>query len=222
MKLSKGVMTISAALAVLTITPVAAIAQSGGTQAQRSANLRTANDLRGRIATADVRITTAQRNRAITPARAATLRRQITQVQSDMARRVRQQGFVSAGELASYNRTLGEIDVALDHRGVERGYGNDALVASPSGRRAEGLQYDCQNEPLAIAIPGDRLDAALAALRTTTRCPISGTELARGKRSQPVVGTMTPNEALQAMLNGTGLQMRSIKGGFEVLRLPRR
>ncbi|MBD8735375.1 STN domain-containing protein [Sphingomonas sp. CFBP 13706] len=85
---------------------------------------------------------------------------------------------------------------------------------------AEGLRYDCRNEPVAIAIPGDRLDRALNQLRLTTRCPISGTKLAKGRRSKPVVGTMVPEQALQAMLNGTGLQMRSIKGGFEVVRVP--
>lgn len=86
---------------------------------------------------------------------------------------------------------------------------------------AQNFQYDCRNEPVAVAIPGDRLDRALNQLRLTTRCPISGTKLAKGKRSKPVVGTMVPEQALQAMLNGTGLQMRSIKGGFEVVRAPR-
>ncbi|MBE2993725.1 hypothetical protein IFR23_17120 [Sphingomonas sp. CFBP 13603] len=86
---------------------------------------------------------------------------------------------------------------------------------------AQGLQYDCRNEPVVIAIPGDRLDRALNQLRLTTRCPISGTKLAKGKRSKPVVGTMVPQQALQAMLDGTGLQMRSIKDGFEIVRVPR-
>ncbi|QWM99324.1 hypothetical protein DGN21_08300 [Xanthomonas sp. MLO165] len=143
------------------------------------------------------------------------------QTQASMDRLSRQQGFVSAGELASYNRTLSAIDVELDRHGAARSYGNDALVASDSKDQAQSFRYDCQNEPVAIAIPGDQLDHALDQLRLTTHCPISGTDLARGKRSQPVVGTMTPTAALQAMLNGTGLQMRSIKGSFEVLRLPR-
>lgn len=97
-----------------------------------------------------------------------------------------------------------------------------ALAFAGSDAAAQGLRYDCQNEPVAIEIPGDRLDRALAQLRIATRCPISGTKLAKGKRSRPLVGTMVPEEALQAMLNGTGLQARRLKGGFQVVRLPRR
>ncbi len=97
-----------------------------------------------------------------------------------------------------------------------------SLAGSTSVADAQGLQYDCQNTPISIAIPGDRLDAALKKLRLVTRCPISGTHLAKGKRSKPVVGTMVPAEALQAMLSGTGLQGNAIKGGFEISRLPHR
>lgn len=96
------------------------------------------------------------------------------------------------------------------------------FAVTGANANARNFQYDCQNEPVAIAIPGDRLDRALDQLRLTTRCPISGTKLARGKRSKPVVGTMVPEEALQQMLSGTGLQMRSIKGGFQIVRMPRR
>lgn len=78
-----------------------------------------------------------------------------------------------------------------------------------------------QNVPVRIDIPGDRLDRALAQLRVATRCLISGTRLARGKRSKPLVGTMAPASALQAMLNGTGLKFQRIKGGFQVVRARR-
>jgi hypothetical protein len=97
-----------------------------------------------------------------------------------------------------------------------------SLAGTATVADAQELQYDCQNTPIAIAIPGDRLDAALKKLRLVTRCPISGTQLAKGKRSKPVVGTMVPAEALQAMLSGTGLEGNAIKGGFEITRLPRR
>ncbi|WP_149682425.1 STN domain-containing protein [Sphingomonas carotinifaciens] len=92
------------------------------------------------------------------------------------------------------------------------------LAVTTSGANAQEFKYNCQNEPIAIAIPGDRLDRSIEKLRLATRCPISGTKLARGKRSKPVVGTMVPEEALQAMLNGTGLESRPIKGGFEIVR----
>lgn len=95
------------------------------------------------------------------------------------------------------------------------------LVAPVSGAGAQGLRYACVNEPVRIEIPGDRLDRALKQLRLQTRCPISGTALARGKRSKPVVGMMTPEQALQTMLNGTGLEGNPIKQGFEITRLPR-
>lgn len=88
--------------------------------------------------------------------------------------------------------------------------------------QAQDFQYQCRNEPVRIEIPGDRLDRALEQLRLQTRCPISGTRLARGKRSRPIVGTMVPEQALQAMLNNTGLEERPIRGGFEIIRTPRR
>ncbi|KAB0523737.1 hypothetical protein FHR59_001705 [Xanthomonas arboricola] len=218
---SRTLFSVAFGLAVVTTSTAAVAAQQYGTQPQRESNDRATADLRTRIGATGERIEEALRGGAITSVRATTLQRQVEQTQASMDRLSRQQGFVSAGELASYNRTLSAIDVELDRHGAARSYGNDALVASDSKDQAQSFRYDCQNEPVAIAIPGDQLDHALDQLRLTTHCPISGTDLARGKRSQPVVGTMTPTAALQAMLNGTGLQMRSIKGGFEVLRLPR-
>jgi len=218
---SRTMLAITFGLAVVTTPTVAMSAQQHGTQAQRASNARASGDLRARIETTGQRITGALRGGAITRAQAAALQRQVGQTKASMNRLSHQQGFVSAAELASYNRILGTIDSELDRRGIARSYGNDALIASDSKGQARDFRYDCQNEPVAIAIPGDRLDRSLEQLRLTTRCPISGTDLARGKRSQPVVGNMTPTAALQAMLNGTGLRMRSIKGGFQIIRLRR-
>jgi len=95
------------------------------------------------------------------------------------------------------------------------------LATAATGAGAQGLQYNCQNDPVKIEIPGGRLDNALKQLRLATRCPISGTKLARGKRSKPVVGMMTPEQALQTMLNGTGLEGNPIKQGLQITRLPR-
>ena len=95
------------------------------------------------------------------------------------------------------------------------------LATAATGAGAEDFQYNCQNEPVKIEIHGGRLDNALKQLRLATRCPISGTTLARGKRSKPVIGMMTPEQALQTMLNGTGLQGSPIKQGLEITRLPR-
>lgn len=208
-------------LSVVAIPAVAVPAAQNRAQAQRATNMRATANLQARIAATEKRIAEGRRSGAITRARAVILDRQIAQTKSSMTRLSRQQGFVSAAELASYNQALGQIDVELDGRGVARSYGNARLVSAGSDRQPEGLKYDCQNVPVSIAIPGDRLDRSLSQLRLATRCPISGTELARGKRSRPVVGKMTPTEALQAMLSGTGLQMRTLKGGFQVVPLPR-
>lgn len=220
MKFKGNLFALAAAITTVGL-PGHAIAQSQGTQAQRSANLRATADLRARLGATEQRIAEGQRSGAITRARAAALRQQVAQTRASMTRLNRQQGFVSAAELASYNRTLGTIDGVLDRGGVARRNGHGMAVAGESGNQAPEFRYNCQNDPIAIAIPGDRLDNALDQLRIATHCPISGTELAKGKRSRPVVGTMTPIEALQAMLNGTGLQMRTLKGGFEILPLPR-
>lgn len=196
-------------------------AQQNGTQAQRSDNMRATQNLRARIGETTKRISEGKLSGTVPHARAAALQRQVAQTRASMGRLSRRQGFVSGGELASYNRTLGAINVELDRLGVARSYGNDMLVAPAADARPGEFRYDCQNIPVAIAIPGDRLERALEQLRLATHCPISGTDLARGRRSQPVVGTVTPTAALQAMLNRTGLQMRTIKGGFQIVRLPR-
>ncbi len=220
MKFNTSMLTLAATIAAVVGAPAPAVAQQRGTQAQRSGNVRATTSLRARIDATEARIATAQRSRAITANRAANLRRQLAQTRASMTRLSRQQGFVSAAELASYNQTLGAIDAALDDRGVPRSYGND-MLAGPNGRNEE-RRFNCQNDPIDIAIPGDRLEDALDGLSRTTQCPISGTRLARGKRSRPVVGRMTPMRALQAMLNGTGLQVQEIRQGFQVIPLPRR
>jgi len=108
----------------------------------------------------------------------------------------------------------------FNHRFVSAAFAA-MLATAATGAGAQEFQYKCQNEPVKIEIPGGRLDNALKQLRLATRCPISGTKLARGKRSKPVVGMMTPEQALQTMLNGTGLQGNPIKQGLEVIRLQR-
>ncbi len=223
MKFNIGVLTLAA-----TITAIAGVpATAGGQQrreaeVERSQNVRATTTLRSRITATEKRIAAARRSRAITPTRATALRRQIAGIHASLSHLSRQQGFVSAAELASYNRALGVIDGVLDDRGVPRSYGNDMLIGSNVAGADEERRFDCQNAPIAIAIPGDKLDAALDQLSRTTRCPISGTRLAIGKRSRPVVGTMTPTQALQAMLDGTGLQMQAIRQGFQVIPLTRR
>lgn len=213
--------TTALGISVASMGASGAATQQHGMQAQRSDNLRATQNLRARISATTKRISEGKRSGAVPHAGAAVLQRQVAQTQASMGRLSRRQGFVSAGELASYNRTLGAIDVELDRLGVARSYDNDMLVTPVADAWPGEFRYDCQNKQVAIAIPGDRLERSLEQLRLATHCPISGTDLARGRRSQPVVGTMTPTAALQAMLNRTGLQMRTIKGGYQIIRLPR-
>ncbi len=96
------------------------------------------------------------------------------------------------------------------------------LALTPAGMSssvtAQDFQYDCQNESVRISIPGGHLVNSLEKLRAVTRCPISGTRLAKGKRSRPVTGNMVPEQALRAMLRGTGLKEKQIRGGFQIVR----
>lgn len=208
-------------VAVATMTAGVATAQRGGTQTQRAANDRATTDLRAHLADTARRISDGQGSGLIPRARAITLQRQLVQTRDSMTRLVRQQGFASAGELASYDRTLRAVDVELDRRGVATSDGGGMRAAPVDEAEGGEASHDCNYDPVTLSIAGGRLDRALDQLNQVTHCPVSGTDLALGKRSRPVVGTMTATAALQAMLKGTGLQMHSIKGGFEITRLSR-
>lgn len=130
MSLRKATFPILAALVVTATAQAPAWAQREGTSAQQADNARAAIDLRTRIAATDARITAAQRSGRITRARATALHRQVARTQTSMTRLSRHQSFVSAAEFASYERSLGTIDIELDRRGVERSYGNDVLPSA--------------------------------------------------------------------------------------------
>jgi hypothetical protein len=66
-----------------------------------------------RAADVEARLATATRARRVTPAQATALRKKIDWVRKDSAKYVKQQGFLSAGEAASYDRTLGEVEAKL-------------------------------------------------------------------------------------------------------------
>ncbi len=117
------------------MTPSIAVAQHGATHTERAENTRATKALGARITATEARVRTAQSTGKITRARATTLQRQIAQSRRSMTQLGKQQGFVSAAELASYNRTLGTIDTELDGRGVARSFGNDMLPAEHHSRR---------------------------------------------------------------------------------------
>ncbi len=110
--------------------PTDVAAQQRGTRAQQADNARQTADLRARFDLTDDRVASGERRKAITPARAAELHRQITRTRQRMTALSRRQGFVSAAELASYSRMLDVVDRELDRHGVERSYGNDALPSA--------------------------------------------------------------------------------------------
>ncbi|MDN4634357.1 hypothetical protein QCD71_22830 [Sphingomonas sp. PsM26] len=116
----------------MTTIPPAATAQAQGVQTARAENSRKTDALKTRIVTVQARVAEGRRSGKVTRTRAARLTRQVSLLQESMTHLKRKQGFVSAAELASYNGTLGEVDVALDSYGVPRSYGNDGLVA-PNG-----------------------------------------------------------------------------------------
>ncbi|KQN16258.1 hypothetical protein QP178_05970 [Sphingomonas aurantiaca] len=134
MILTKQPFALVAAVAIGLMMPGVAFAQQGGTQAQRAENMQAATALHTRIDATQARIENARRTHKIARARATALNRQIAQTRQSMTRLGKQQGFVSAAELASYNRTLGTIESELDQRGVARSYGKDMLPAAPNGR----------------------------------------------------------------------------------------
>lgn len=107
------------AVAIVTLSvaavPVAASAQSSyqGTRADRADNADERADLNDRMDDLDERIGGAQANRDITRTRASALRRKLSMTRQSYRRVTRAQGFVSAAESATYNRTLDSIDAEL-------------------------------------------------------------------------------------------------------------
>lgn len=130
MKLHTLLPTIALSISAMTIASSSAVAQTRNSQAARAQNTRATDKLEARIPLAQDRISAGRRSGKLTRARAGQLNGQISQLQASMTRLNRKQGFVSAAELASYNRTLEAIDAELDRRGVERSYGNDALPSA--------------------------------------------------------------------------------------------
>jgi len=130
MKLHMLLPAIALSVSAMTIVPSSAVAHARNTQAARAQNIRATDTLKARIPLAQDRIVAGRRSGKLTRTRAGQLNGQVSQLQASMTRLNRKQGFVSAAELASYNRTLGAIDAELDRRGVERSYGNDALPSA--------------------------------------------------------------------------------------------
>jgi hypothetical protein len=97
------------------VTP--ALAQAGQSyRAARQNNRADATDVDDRMGRTIAAITSAESRGAITHKRANTLRDMIDRMRADYVRNKSDQGFVSAGELASYNRSLNEVDREITKR----------------------------------------------------------------------------------------------------------
>ena len=114
--------------------PATAAAQAHTKQAAHARNGHEADALKARVATVETRVAEGRRSGKVSRAQASRLDRQVAQVRMSMTKVNRKQGFVSAAELATYNRTLGQVDVALDGHGVPRNYGSDGLMAPSRSR----------------------------------------------------------------------------------------
>lgn len=130
MKLNIILPAIALSVSAIAIVSPPANAQNQNREAARAENTRATDTLKARISLIQDRIAAGQRSGKVARTPAGQLNNQVSQVQASMTRLSRKQGFVSAAELASYNRTLDVIDTKLDRDGVERSYGNDALPSA--------------------------------------------------------------------------------------------
>lgn len=105
----------------------------------------------------------------------------------------------------------------LRTRSVRQGLSVERLARTRPAPTPEPIQFDCQNDSIALRIPSMPLEAALNALSEATKCPISRSFQVDGLRSRAINDTYTPSEGLRAMLAGTGLQSQAIRQGLEVL-----
>ncbi|RYE97219.1 MAG: hypothetical protein EOO77_39465 [Oxalobacteraceae bacterium] len=111
--MKRMLLAIAAVTTMTSAIPGTAMAQQHGTRAQRADNADERADLRDRMDEMDQRIGAAQASRAITRTRASELRRKLVTTRQSYVRATRGQGFVSAAESATYNRTLDSIDAQL-------------------------------------------------------------------------------------------------------------
>lgn len=120
----------TALLAIVAGAPMTVAAQARGNTAYRPDNAQATRDMRSRLAAAIDRVRVTQEHGKLSPARSAALRNQLMQAQRQMTTFQRQQGFVSAAELASYDRLVVGIDAELGANSGAGPYRNDALPSA--------------------------------------------------------------------------------------------
>ena len=81
---------------------------------------------------------------------------------------------------------------------------------------ASCLAYNCQNEPLKIDISSQPVSQAIKVLTKQTDCPVSIDASLKNITSNRVQGTMTPPDAIVALVRGTGLEGVTLKQGLGI------
>lgn len=89
--------------------PALAEAQPSQRHARRE-NRAEARDVDDRIGQTIAAVTSAEGHGLVAHRRADAMRNELNRMRADYMRNKRNQGFVSAGELASYNRTLDQME----------------------------------------------------------------------------------------------------------------
>ncbi|MEH3046179.1 hypothetical protein [Sphingomonas adhaesiva] len=181
MPLRQIVLPVFAILAVAGGLPTSAAAQYRGNQAYRPSNAQSTKDMRSRLSAAIDRVRVTQEHGRLSPARSDALRRQLVQAQREMERFERQQGFVSAAELASYDRLVVGIDAELGSVSGVRSYGNDAL---PSAEVVAFQQADKRLNYRNARIEYDAKGCAL--YQGTARNGRERKEMLRDSRGRPI------------------------------------
>ncbi|MEH3105446.1 MAG: hypothetical protein PGN12_16280 [Sphingomonas phyllosphaerae] len=154
MTFHKLLLPVTALLVTGTTPPTIAVAQPRGNPAYRPDNAQQTKDMRSRLAAAIDRVRVTEQHGKLSAARSAALRNQLMQAQRQMTGFEHQQGFVSAAELASYDRLVVGIAAELGSESGSRSYENDALpsaevrafqrVGKRLGYRDARIEYDAK------------------------------------------------------------------------------
>jgi len=101
-----------AAIVTLSVSAVPAMAAPTQKHTTRKADALQAK-LTARTNAVDAKLTEASKAGRVSAADATGMKKKLAWIRKDSAKYAKQQGFLSAGESASYNRTLDEVEAKL-------------------------------------------------------------------------------------------------------------
>ncbi|MBP2233148.1 hemoglobin/transferrin/lactoferrin receptor protein [Azospirillum agricola] len=126
-------------------------------------------------------------------------------------------GMVAEGTTRARATTARSMVVALMASTSLGGALGVLALASPAAAQ-QGTAAPAAGAPVAFALPAQPLQAALDAFIRQTGWQIGyPSALAEGRSSRPVTGTMTPAQALDTLLGGTGVGYRMTGPGTATL-----